>query len=184
MQDDARLRKIGGRRPIGTAMSPRRRAGLGGTCAPPHPASVQSVLPVHGQRNGGRGSEPGGFSTPLPHTFELSTCVRSFSDLVDERYAQSAGGSLPAHPPRSANGFDGRFHAPVGGKAFFGASAGQAGGGWRIEYSTAARFGAAFPRIEGVGDFARFARSGIQRNSSCVAGAGRYGKIPNQSGAD
>src|SRR5580698_8286989 len=171
MLDDSRLRTIGGRRPTGTAMSPGRRAGLGGTCAPPHAARVQSVLPVHGQRDGGRRPEPGGFPAYLSHTFELPTGIWSVSDVADERDAQFAGRSLPADSTRSANGFNRRRNAAVGRKTFFGAGAGQTGRGGGVKHPTAARLGTPFTRTEGVGNFARFAGPGIQRDSDCVAGA-------------
>ena len=180
MLDDSRLRTIGGRRPTGAAMSPGRRAGLGGTCAPPHPARVQSMLPIHRQRDRSRRSEPGGFSTNLPHARELPTSVWSFSDLADQRDAEFAGGSLPANATRPADGFNRRCHAAIGREAFFRASARQAGRGWGIERSTAACSGAALARTERGGNLARFARSGVQRDSNCVASTGGHGKIPDQ----
>jgi hypothetical protein len=183
MLDDSRLRTIGGRRPTGATMSPGRRAGLGGTCAPPHPARIQSVLPIHRQCDGSRRPEPGGFSTNLPHARKLPTSVRSFSNLADQRDAEFACGSLPANAPRPADRFDRRCHAAVGRETFFSASARQAGRGWRIEHSTAAWSGAAFARTERVGNFARLARSGVQRNSGSAASAGGHGKIADQSRA-
>ena len=180
MLDDSRLRTIGGRRPTGAAMSPGRRAGLGGTCAPPHPARIQSVLPVHRQRDGSRRPEPGGFSTNLPHARKLPASVRGISNLADQRDAEFACGSLPANAPRPSDGFDRRCHAAIGRETFFGASARQAGRGGRIEHSTAARLSAAFARTEGVGNIARLARPGVQRDSSCVASTGGHGKIADQ----
>jgi len=183
MLDDSRLRTIGGRRPTGAAMSPGRRAGLGGTCAPPHPARVQPLLPIHRQLDRSRRPEPGGFSTHLSHTRELPTCVRSFSDLADQRDAEFACGSLPANATRSADGFNRRCHAAIGRETFFSASARQAGRGWGIERSTAACSCAALARIERVGNIARFAGSGVQRDSNCVASTGGHGKIADQSRA-
>jgi len=180
MLDDSRLRTIGGRRPTGAAMSPGRRAGLGGTCAPPHSARIQSVLPIYRQRDGSRRLEPGGFSTNLPHARELPTSVRSFSNLADQRDAEFACGSLPANATRPADGFNRRCHAAIGREAFFSPSARQAGRGWGIEPSTAACSCAALARTERVGNIARFARSGVQRDSNSVASTGGHGKIPDQ----
>ena len=180
MLDDSRLRTIGGRRPTGAAVSPGRRAGLGGTCAPAHAARVQSMLQVHGQRDGGRRPEPGGFPAHLSHARKLPTSVRSFSNLADQRDAEFACGSLPANPTRPADGFNRRCHAAIGRETFFGASARQAGRGWRIERSIAACSRAALARTERGGNLARFARSGVQRDSNCVASTGGHGKIPDQ----
>ncbi len=180
MLDDSRLRTIGGRRPTGAAVSPGRRAGLGGTCAPPHAARVQSMLPIHRQRDRSRRPEPGGFSTNLPHARELPSGVWSFSNLADQRDAEFACGSLPANPTRPADGFNRRCHAATGRETFFRASARQVGRGWRVERSTAACSGAAIARTERGGNLARFARSGVQRDSNCVASTGGHGKIPDQ----
>jgi len=179
MLDDSRLRTIGGRRPTGAAMSPGRRAGLGGTCAPPHPARVQSVLPIHRQLDGSRRPEPGGFSTNLPHARELPASIRSFSNLADQRDAEFACGSLPANATRPADRFDRRCHAAIGRETFFSTSARQAGRGWGIKRSTATCSGAAIARTERGGNLARFARSGVQRDSNCVASTRGHGKIPD-----
>jgi hypothetical protein len=184
MQGDARLRKIGGRRPTGTAMSPGRRAGLGGTRAASYAARVQFVLPVHGQCHGSRRPEPRGFPAHLPDACELQTGIRRVSDVAYQRHAEFAGGSLPAHTPRPANRFHGRRDAADRGKAFFGESARQAGRGCGIERSTAAWFGASFAGIAGVRNIARFARSGVQRNSSGATSAGGHGEIADQPGTN
>lgn len=146
MQDDARLRKIGGRRPTGTTMSPGRRAGLGGTRAAAFAASVQPLLPVHRQFDGSRGLEPGGFSTSLQDAIELQACIWSFPDLAHQRHAQFAGGQLPPHASRSADGLDRRRDAAIGREAFIRTGARQTGRGHGIERPTATRFSAAFTR--------------------------------------
>jgi hypothetical protein len=171
MQDDARLRKIGGRRPTGTGLSPGRRAGLGGTRAATYAASVQSVLQVHGQCDGSRGLEPGGFPPYLQDAFELQTRVRSVSDLANQRDSEFAGGSLQADAARPANGLDRRLDAATGRKAFVGEGARQTGGGDGIERSAATRFGATFARTTRVGDLARFAGTRVQRDPGGATGA-------------
>ena len=181
MQDDARLRKIGGRRPTGTGMSPGRRTGLGGTRAATYAASFQSVLPVHGKCDRSRGLEPGGFPPHLQDAIELQTGIRSVSDLANQRHSESVGGQLPADAARPADGFDRRRDAATGREAFFSKSARQVGGGYGIERPTATGSGATFARIAGIGDPARSARARVQRDSGRAAGAGRHGKIADQS---
>jgi hypothetical protein len=182
MLDDARLRKIGGRRPTGTRLPPGRRTGLGGTRAAAHAASVQSMLQVHRECDGSRGLEPGGFPPHLQNAVELQTGVWCVSDMVDQRHPESAGGQLPPHAARPADGFDRRRDAAIGRKAFICASARQVGGSYGIERSAATRLGASFARIAGVGDLARFARTRIQRDPGGAASARRHGKIANQPG--
>src|SRR5579862_8938558 len=121
----ARLRKIGARRSTGTAMSPGRRAGLGGTRAPAREARVQHMLPFYGKCNRRAGFEPGGFSAHLSHAGKLPAGLRSVSHVAHQRDAQFAGGSLPAHAPRSRDGFDRRRHAGARRKAFAGANASE-----------------------------------------------------------
>jgi hypothetical protein len=183
MQDDARLRKIGGRRPTGTRMSPGRRACLGGTRAAAYAASVQSVLQVHRQLNRSRGLEPRGLPPHLQDAIELQTRIWSVSDLAHQRHSEFAGGQLPAHAPRPTDRLDRRRDAAAGRTAFIGESARQVGGGDGIERPTAARFGPSFAGIARVGDLARFARTRVQRDSGGAAGAGRHGKIADQSRA-
>jgi hypothetical protein len=179
---DARLRKIGGRRPTGTGMSPGRRTGLGGTRSAQYAASVQSLLQVHGQFNRSRGLEPGSFPPYLPDVVELQTCIWSVSDLAHQRHAEFASGSLPAHAPRPADGFAGGLDAATGRTAFLGEGARQVGGGYGVERSTATRFSASFTRTPRVGDLARFARTRVQRNTGSAASARRHGKIEDQPG--
>src|ERR1700719_439711 len=138
----ARLGKIGARRPIGTALSPGRRAGLGGTRAAPHAACFWLVLPVHRQLDGSRGPEPGSFPAHLPHAPKLSARLRSVSDVVDQRDAQFAGGPLSANASRSNHGFDRGRHAPARTEAILGENAGPAGASGGIERAIAARVGA------------------------------------------
>jgi hypothetical protein len=180
MQDDARLRKIGGRRPTGTRMSPGRRTGLGGTRAATYATSFQSVLQVHGKRDGSRGLEPGRFPPHLQNAVELQTGVRCLSDVADKCHSEFAGRQLPADAARSADGFHGRRDAAIGRKAFFGTSARQVGRGYGVERSTATGLGASFARIAGVGDLAGFARTRVQRDPGGAPSARRHGKIADQ----
>ena len=63
----ARLRAIGARRPTGRTLSQGRWAGLGRTRAAAYAASVQPVLPVHGQFDRSRGPDAGSLSADLSH---------------------------------------------------------------------------------------------------------------------
>ena len=182
MQDDARLRKIGGRRPTGTGMSPGRRTGLGGTRAATYAASLQSMLQVHREFDGSRGLEPGGFPPHLQNAIELQTSVWCVSDVADQRHPEFAGRQLPADATRPADRFDRRLDAATGRKAFVGTSARQVSRGYGVERSTATGLGASFARIAGVGDLARFAGTRVQRDTGGAASAGRHGKITDQPG--
>ncbi len=179
----ARLRKIGARRSTGAAMSPGRRAGLGGTRASAHQARVQHMLPVHRELNRRAGFEPGSFPAHLSNARELPTGVRSVSHVAHERDAEFAGGSLPAHAPRSRDGFDRRRDARARGKALAGANARPARRSVRVERAIAAWTRPAFARVARSGDLARFAGSGIQRDSSSARSARRHRKIQDQSRA-
>ena len=158
----ARLRKIGARRSTGAAMSPGRRAGLGGTRAAAHEARVQHMLSLHRKRNRRAGFEPGSISAYLSHARELSAGVRSVSHVADQRDAEFAGGSLPTHATRSSDGFDRRCDARTRGKALAGANSRPARGSLRVERAIAARTCPAFARIARGGDLARFA--GLEYN--------------------
>jgi len=168
---DARLRKIGGRRPTGTGVSPGRRTGLGGTRAQAHAPGFQSVLQVHRQFHGSRRLKPGSFPAHLQDAVELQTCVRSVSDLAHERHQKSVSGPLPAHAARPANRLDRRRDAATGREALVGEGAGQIGGGYGIERSVATRLSAAISRTPRVGDLARFTRTRIQRDPGGATGA-------------
>jgi hypothetical protein len=158
----ARLKTIGAGRPTGAGMSPGRGAGLGGTCAAARAAGFQSVLPVHGQLHRGRGPEPGRFLADLTHAAELPASFRSVSHVAHQRHAQPAGGSLPAHAARPADGFDRRRYAEAGEQAIRGAHAGQAGLGVGIECATATRIVATFAGIARGSNLARFAGTRLQ----------------------
>src|ERR1700675_1563356 len=175
----ARQRKIGARRPIGAAMSPGRRAGLGGTRASAYEARVWSVLPVHRQLRGSRGPDPGSFSAHLSHAAELPGRIRRFSDVAYQRDAQSAGGQLPAHAAGPHDGFNRRRDAETRGEAFGSAHAGPVGASSRTERATTAWIGAAFAGMARGGYFSRFAAVGIQRDSNGAASAVGNGKIEN-----
>ena len=168
---DARLKRIGGRRPTGTGMSPGRRTGLGGTRAAAYAPSFQSVLQIHRQLNGSRRLEPGSFPAHLQNAAELQTCVRSVSDLAHQRHQKSVGGPLPAHAARPANRFDRRRDAATGRETLVGEGAGQIGGGYGIERSAATRISAALSRTPRVSDLARFTRTRIQRDPGGAAGS-------------
>src|ERR1700735_1018137 len=101
-----RLIAIGARCPTGAGMSPGRWGLLGGTCTAARAAGVQFVLPVYGQRDGRRRSEPGSFSADLQNAAELQSFVRGVRNLADQRDAEFAGGPLPAHAAGPADGFD------------------------------------------------------------------------------
>ena len=179
----ARLRKIGARRSTGAAMSPGRRAGLGGTRAAAHETRVQHMLPLHGKRNRRAGFEPGSFPAHLSHARELPAGLWGVSHVAHERDAQFAGGSLPAHAPRPRDGLDRRCDAGARRKALSGANARPARRSVRVERAIAARTRPAFARVARGGDLARFAGLGIQRDSSGTRSARRHRKIKNQSRA-
>src|SRR5271154_3444680 len=103
-----RLTAIGARCPTGAGMSQGGWALLGGACAAARAARVQFVLPVYGECDGRRRPEPGSFSADLQNAAELQSVVRRVRDLADQRDAEFAGGSLPAHAARPADGFDRR----------------------------------------------------------------------------
>jgi len=174
-----RLRAIGARCPIGTKMPAGRRAGVGGIGASPRAPGVRLVLPVHGQFARSRGFEPGSFFEGVQVIGELPLGGRRISDVVDERDAQFAGGSLPANEARPADGFDRGRNTAGRRKARVEPHAVQARGRFGIERADTAGALAAFAGLARGGNPAGLAGSGIQRNSSGFVGARRNGKIEN-----
>lgn len=175
---------IGSGRPTGPAVPPGRWAGLGGACPAPRSARLQLMLSLHQQFVGGGRPQPGGFSAYLQDARELPHGIWRFSDMVDQRYAQPVGGSLPAFTARPDDRCArGRF-AGGRGKAFAGANAGQSSHGAGIECPSAVSAFTPFAGIAGGGHFARLAGLGIRRDSAGSFCARRYGKIANQSRAD
>src|SRR5579862_1833783 len=176
----ARLTTIGVRRPTGGAMSPGRWAGLGRTRPEAHEASVQHLLPLHEQPDGSGRPEPGSFSSGLQDALELSSRIRRFSHVADERDAESSGGSLPEIAAGSDDGFDRGHDAGSRREAIVGADAGQDRACLGAEPASAARTREALAGTSRSGDLARPAGFGIQRDSNSAASARGNGEIENQ----
>src|SRR5690348_3549304 len=118
---------IGSGRPTGPAMPKGRWAGLGGTRAPALAASLQPLLSLYEQFERSRGFVAGSVLADLSDPGELSHGLRRFSDVADQRHAQSAGGSLPQVAARPHDRRSRGCAAGGGRKAFAGAHAGQSG---------------------------------------------------------
>lgn len=180
----ARKMTIGSGRPTGPTVPPGRWAGLGGACPAPRSARLQLMLSLHQQFVGGGRPQPGGFSAYLQDARELPHGIWRFSDVADQRHAQSSGGPLPAFTARPDDRCArGRF-AGSRGKAFAGAHARQSGHGAGIERPSAI---GAFATLAGTArssHLARLAGLGIRRDSAGSFCARRYGKIANQPWAN
>ena len=176
-----RLTTIAARRSTGPALPAGRGAGVGRAGSTSLAARVQYMLPVYRKLDGSGRPEPGGLPKDLPLAGQLSRAFGRICNLAHQRDAQFAGGSLPAHAARPHDRFDRRRNAAARGETFERAHAGQDRCGSAAQCPSAARVGATFAGIARSGNLARFARFGIQRDSRGSFGAGRHGKIENQS---
>src|SRR5580704_9185589 len=179
-----RLTTIAARRSTGPALPAGRRASVGRAGSAPLAARVQYMLPVYGQLDGSGRPEPGSLPQDLPFAGQLPRAFRRIRNLAHQRDAQSAGGSLPPHASRPHDRFDRGRNAAARGETFERAHAGQDLGSSAAKCPSATRTGTAFAGIARSGNLARFAGFGIQRDSRGSFGAGRHGKIENQSRTD
>src|ERR1700734_3456303 len=114
----ARLTAIGGGRPTGANVPPRRRPCLGGAGKAAYPAGVQPVLSVHRKFDRSRRPEPGSLLADLSHPGVVPGSVWGVSYLAYASHTKFAGGSLPADAARPADRFDRGQAAAAGRKAF------------------------------------------------------------------
>lgn len=176
-----RTMTIGAGCSTGPAMSPGRRSGLGGACPATRAPRLQYLLPLHGQFGGSRGFEPGSFPAHLSHAGKLQDGLRRLPNMAYKRDTQLAGGPLSAIETRPNDRCArGRF-AESGGKTFACANARPSCHGARVEPSSAIGLITIVSRAARGSDSARLAGSGIRRDSGSSLGAGRHGKIQNQS---